>query len=212
MIARGSWYVIDGHFRRVPRLLRTAPLAEKIMYTEDSEKQITRVDKVSRSENLKTDAVVTHTDVEKAEEARTNRFKSVRKMPTLQPGMTREQAQELESQIDPFGIDFGDAVLTSDGIQSKEAIDPHLSTASKPETTTDEIPARDKDYDGGAFKIPNYPDKESREIHTPENTLKAAAEFRAERLDETHSNPSNFPVEQAFVAICCTVKINCGWT
>ena len=89
------------------------------MSNEETEKKLSKVEETSRPQSLKTESVVSAQQVEDAEKLRTDRFESMRKMPVLQPGMTVEQAKELESKIDSFGIDFGGEVLTSNGLEAK---------------------------------------------------------------------------------------------
>ncbi|MDZ4837311.1 MAG: hypothetical protein SGJ27_26290 [Candidatus Melainabacteria bacterium] len=76
-------------------------------------------EKKGGSENLNPDRKVLAIDLKNARETNDNIMESVRELPALTPGMTLEEAQKQQAQMDAFGIDYGDYVETASGVQEK---------------------------------------------------------------------------------------------
>lgn len=73
-----------------------------------------------KTENLNPDRTVSGSQVQGARETNDNILDSVRQLPTLQPGMSLEEAKRLQNKMDAFGIDYGDYIETSSGTQLKQ--------------------------------------------------------------------------------------------
>lgn len=170
------------------------------MSTDDTEKHErieSRIDRSAQPQSLKTEALVTSTDVNEAEQTRTHRFESMRNTRALTPDMTQEEARRLETEIDAFGIDFGEEILTSDGIQLKKTRRPSKSESEILATPTHEVAHRNEEYDGGTFKIPTPESQRSPDrTGTPER-FGDFVELQAEQTEGAQAASTNYPLEQA---------------
>lgn len=115
-------------------------MADEYEATSVTDKLDTGDKDAGKPENLNPERTVTGSQLKDAREANDNIMDSVRSLPTLQPGMTMEQLRQMQENMDAFGIDFGDYVRTSSGIESKAPLGPGNGSAEDTGTVVDYEP------------------------------------------------------------------------
>lgn len=84
-----------------------------------SDKHIESQKPVEKTEHLNQSRAVSGSELQTARGNNDSIMESVRQLPALQPGMTLEQARQLQDKMDAFGIDYGTHIETAAGVRQK---------------------------------------------------------------------------------------------